>query len=64
MIQTIVAQPGTTLFQIAAQYLGDARQWSRIALINGIEDPFLSASTTLTLPTILTPRGQGRAGQS
>jgi nucleoid-associated protein YgaU len=54
MIQTILAQPGMTLFQIAALYLGDATQWSRIALINGIEDPYLSVSTTLILPALLT----------
>lgn len=52
MTQTILVQPGTTLFQIAADYLGDASQWTRIALINGVRDPFLFAtSTTLRLPS-------------
>jgi hypothetical protein len=64
MIQTIVAQPGTTLFHIAAKYLGHADQWSRIALINKIQDPFLSEPATLDLPNVLPGQGDQIAGQS
>jgi len=63
MIQALAAQSGTTLFHVAAKYLGDASQWSRIALINGLVDPYLTASTTLILPAILTSQGQPSADQ-
>jgi len=59
MMQQVMAQPGTTLFHIAARYLGDASQWSRVALINGIQDPYLNEATTLNLPTALIGLGQG-----
>ena len=50
MIQTIIAQSGTTVFHIAATYLGSPFQWSRIALISGTDDPFLFQPTVLTIP--------------
>lgn len=40
---------GGNLYQIAAQYLGDASQWVRIALQNGLSDPFLSVTAPITL---------------
>jgi len=56
-MQSIFVQPGVTLFQVAASYLGDATQWSRIAQINKIRDPFsFGAPTTLILPP--DPSGQ------
>jgi hypothetical protein len=58
VIQTILVQPGTTLFQVAAAYFGDATQWSRIASVNNIQDPFFfDAPTTLNLPTIRSDQG-------
>lgn len=33
---------GTTLYRLAAQYLGDATQWVRIAQQNGIADPVIT----------------------
>ena len=36
-VQTIQVQGGS-LFQIAALYLNDATQWSRIATLNGLTD--------------------------
>jgi hypothetical protein len=52
MTQTILVQPGTTLFEVAAKYLGDATQWFRIAQINIIRDPYsFGAPTMLSLPT-------------
>ncbi len=41
----------TTLFWVACQYFGDATQWDRIATLNGIRDPWLTALTTLRLPS-------------
>jgi hypothetical protein len=52
------------LFHVAAKYLGDASQWSRLALINDIQDPYLSEATTLNLPAILIGKGQGSVAQS
>jgi hypothetical protein len=55
MIRTILVQPGTTLFQVAAVTFGDATQWTRIAEINDIQDPFsFGAPTTLALPNVRT----------
>ena len=34
-----------TLYHVAAQYLGDATQWWRIAQLNGMSDPDLSDFT-------------------
>jgi hypothetical protein len=42
--------PGSTLFHIAAKYLNDATQWSRLAAINGINDPFLNVPEALLIP--------------
>jgi nucleoid-associated protein YgaU len=50
-MQTVVALPGITLFHIASEYLGDATQWSRIALINEIRDPFVITLMSLSVPT-------------
>lgn len=52
MTQVVVAIPGTTLFRIASEYLGDATQWSRIALVNNLNDPYLTTSMSLTLPIV------------
>lgn len=49
ILRTIVVTGGN-LWAIAAQELGDATQASRIAAINGISDPFLVGTVTLTLP--------------
>lgn len=58
-VQTITVAGGN-LFQIAAQYLGDASQWNRIAALNGLTDPMLSnAITTLKLPPVNKAAGNG-----
>jgi hypothetical protein len=50
---TQVVVMGTDLFSVAAQYLGDATQWVRIAQQNGnLQDPFISQMTTLTIPDV------------
>ena len=41
---------GRNLFHIAAQQLGDATQWIRIARLNNLSDPVLSGVVTLNLP--------------
>ncbi len=47
------------LFQIAAQYLGDATQWIRIAQLNRLSDPMVSGITTLALPPVDRTAGGG-----
>jgi hypothetical protein len=61
MNQNILVQSGTTLFHVAAQYLGDATEWYRIAQVNNIADPFLSQMTYLVLPSLRASGGQGNA---
>jgi hypothetical protein len=42
---------GGNLFRIAADYLGDATQWVRIAQQNGnIVDPFFTGTLALVIP--------------
>ena len=41
---------GGDLFRIAAEQLGDATQWVRIAQLNDIMDPILFGLVTLRLP--------------
>jgi hypothetical protein len=49
-MQTVTFNGGN-LFQIAADYLGDATQWVRIAQQNGnIVDPFFTGTRTLIIP--------------
>jgi hypothetical protein len=40
------------LFQLAAEYLGDATQWNRIAALNGFTDFLVSG---LTAPILIPP---------
>ncbi|MBV8159118.1 MAG: LysM peptidoglycan-binding domain-containing protein [Dyella sp.] len=63
-------QPGDNLYRIAMVYLGDARQWNRIAELNlaalgGVPDPFIQPGTftTLTLPPIRKSATSGIYGQ-
>lgn len=41
---------GGSLWRIAADMLGDATQWNRIARLNGMDDPFFSGLMTLVVP--------------
>jgi hypothetical protein len=46
-----VTVTGTTLYALAAKYLGDATQWIRIAQQNNLSDPQISgAPITLLIP--------------
>ena len=56
---TTITEAGGNLFAIAAQQLGDATQWNRIAALNGLWDPFLAGVTTLQIP----PTAQNTAAQ-
>jgi len=49
MMRTIVVA-GTNLFSLAAEELGDATQWFRIATLNNVTDPMLFGLTTLQIP--------------
>ena len=41
---------GGNLFRIAAEQLGDATQWIRIAQLNALADPVLTGLVTVNLP--------------
>lgn len=62
MVRTITVSGGN-LFQIAAQQLGDATQWIRIAQANALSDPFLTGSVTLRIPATDLSAGGGIATQ-
>jgi hypothetical protein len=60
---TTITVAGGDLFHIAAQQLGDATQWIRIAQLNGLSDPVLTGVTTLQLPAQNPAAGGGIAQQ-
>ncbi len=43
---------GGDLFHIAAQQLGDATQWIRIAQLNNLVDPNIQGPMTLHIPDV------------
>lgn len=47
-----VTVSATTLFQVAANELGDALQWTRIARMNGLTDPWIEGVVELKIPNI------------
>lgn len=54
---------GGNLFQVAAQQLGDATQWLRIAQLNRLSDPVLNGVVTLLIPPVDVSAGGGVARQ-
>lgn len=54
---------GGNLFAIAAQQLGDATQWIRIAQTNNLTDPILVGIFTLTIPAVNSSATGGIAQQ-
>lgn len=60
--KTITAAGGN-LFRVAAEQLGDATQWLRIAQLNDIDDPVLSGIVTLLVPNRSSNAGGGIASQ-
>lgn len=61
-MQTITVA-GSNLFAIAAQQLGDATQWIRIARLNNLSDPLLTGVVTLLIPSVDPAAGGGVAQQ-
>ena len=57
-MRTVVVA-GTNLFVVAAQELGDATQWYRIALANGLTDPMVFGLASLQIPALDTTAGGG-----
>lgn len=49
MLEIYVAD--TTLFHVAAQQLGDATQWQRIATLNELSDPVIVGLQELSIPS-------------
>ena len=54
---------GGNLFRIAAEQLGDATQWLRIAQLNALSDPSLTGVVTLLIPDVDPNAGGGIAAQ-
>lgn len=50
---------GANLFALAAQYLGDATQWNRIAQANGLTDFIVVGTATLVIPPYDLNAGNG-----
>ncbi len=50
---------GGNLFRIAAEQLGDATQWIRIAQLNGMSDFLVLGLVTVQMPTINPNAGGG-----
>ena len=63
MSNATITVAGGDLFHIAAQQLGEATQWIRIAQLNGLSDPVLSGVTALQLPPPNPAAGGGIAQQ-
>lgn len=61
-MRTIIVSGGN-LFRIAADELGDATQWIRIAQANALFDPMLSGLATLRIPARDPSAGGGVAAQ-
>jgi len=58
-----VTVAGGNLFRIAAEQLGDATQWVRIAQLNGLSDPMISGVQVLQIPDVNPNAGGGIAAQ-
>ncbi len=54
---------GGNLFRVAAEQLGDATQWIRLAQLNNISDPMLSGVVVLLIPDLDPNAGGGIAAQ-
>lgn len=59
----VVTVVGGDLFRVAADELGDATQWSRIAAANGLSDPRLAGVVQLRIPLRDAQAGGGIAVQ-
>lgn len=57
----LIRVSNTTLYQIAADYLGDALYWPRIAKLNRLADPWIGPLTELLIP-VTQPRADTPSG--
>ena len=53
------ARPPTNLFRIAADELGDALMWWRIAALNGLSDPWIVGPLQLKIPATASSNNGG-----
>ena len=51
MVNSITVAGGD-LFRIAAEQLGDARQWWRLAEYNGLQDPVVIGLSLIKVPAL------------
>lgn len=54
-----VTVSGTDLFRVAAENLGDASQWWRVARLNGMSSPDVPGVRTLLIPDPARGLGDG-----
>lgn len=59
----LITVAGGNLFRIAAEQLGDATQWLRIAQLNNLTDSMLTGVVTLRIPNRDSLAGGGIAVQ-
>lgn len=45
----VAIEQGDTLANLAARYLGDARRWQELAIVNGLKPPFLNSQASMSL---------------
>ena len=48
---SVITVSNTSLYYLAAQYYGDATSWTVIADANGLTDPMIFGTMTLTIPS-------------
>lgn len=58
-MKVMVSPADISLFHVAAQQLGDATQWNRIAALNGLTDPAITYTKALEMPGIDPMAGGG-----
>lgn len=58
----IVRVSNTTLYRVAADELGNALWWTRIALLNGLSDPWIGELTELKIPVAINGNPDGVLG--
>ena len=49
----IVRVSNTTLYHLAATYLGDAMRWTDLARLNNRVDPWIVALTEISIPPVV-----------
>lgn len=49
---TTIMVSNTTLFHVAAEYLGNAVRWEEIAELNNLSDPLIVGMRQLAIPSL------------